>query len=333
MRTPSNYFDQLLAATRFFGLSAQFVCFCFCMACTANACLQAEEIEEFPAPDSLAPWESPAEPLPDDIVWGPEDESWPYASPWTWQVLPDGLIYRSYLAGPKEPRIAGIWVNQNDHGWLYDATLGGRVGLLRYGNNRSDRPEGWQLDLEVAAFPRLDFKNELDLVSSDFRFGMPLTYGSGPWSAKLAYYHLSSHLGDEFLLANPGVTRLNYSRDAMVAGVAYRPIDEVRIYGEAGWSFHNDGGSQPWEFQFGAEYSPLWAWALGGAPFAAVNAHLREEVDFGGELTVQAGYQWRGAQSGRLFRLGLQYLTGKSPQYEFFNQNEEQLGIGLWYDY
>jgi hypothetical protein len=60
---------------------------------------------------------------------------------------------------------------------------------------------------------------------------------------------------------------------------------------------------------------------------------LREEVDFGGELTAQAGYQWRGARSGRLLRVGLQYMTGKSPQYEFFNLNEEQLGIGLWFDY
>ena len=67
-------------------------------------------------------------------------------------------------------------------------------------------------------------------------------------------------------------------------------------------------------------------------PFFAVNAHLRQEVAFGGNLTVQTGYLWRGA-TGHLFRLGLQYFTGKSDQFEFFDQYEDKLGLGIWYDY
>ena len=39
-------------------------------------------------------------------------------------------------------------------------------------------------------------------------------------------------------------------------GVAYRPILDLRFYGEANWAFHEDGGSRPWEFQFGIDYSP-----------------------------------------------------------------------------
>ena len=29
--------------------------------------------------------------------------------PWCWQLLPNNLIYTSYLAGPKEPRLATVW--------------------------------------------------------------------------------------------------------------------------------------------------------------------------------------------------------------------------------
>ena len=69
-----------------------------------------------------------------------------------------------------------------------------------------------------------------------------------------------------------------------------------------------------------------------GSPFAAVNGHLREEVNFGGNLSVQVGWQWRGS-SGHVFRTGLQYFNGKSAQYQFFNEHEDQIGMAIWYDY
>ena len=68
------------------------------------------------------------------------------------------------------------------------------------------------------------------------------------------------------------------------------------------------------------------------SPFVAVNALLQEEHDFGGSVTVQAGWAWRNAV-GRLFRVGVHYLNGKSPQFEFFGRRAEQIGVGIWYDY
>jgi hypothetical protein len=251
---------------------------------------------------------------------------------WYWQWLPDSLIYRSYLAGVKEPRFAGAWNYERDWGWIWDIALGGRVGILRYGTCYGDRPEGWQVDIEGAAFPRLDIDYKRDLIASDFRFGIPLTFGRGSFQTKLAYYHLSSHLGDEYMLLNPGVPRLNYSRDVLVWGNSFYWTDDWRLYAEAGWAFHTDGGSQPWEFQFGVDYSPRYGNAPRGRPFFAIGGHLREEVDFGGNMVVQTGWQWRG-HTGHLFRAGMQYFTGMSEQFEFFDQHEDKLGMALWYDY
>jgi len=253
---------------------------------------------------------------------------------WLWQVLPDGLIYRSYLAGVREPRISTVLLDERGNGALWDTTLGGRVGFLRHGTQHPARPEGWQLDIEGAAFPRLLTGVERDLASVDFRFGVPLTYGAGPWSAKLALYHLSSHVGDEYLEKNHDTARVNYVRDAAVLGLAYRPHEDWRLYAEAGWAFHMAGGAEPWEFQFGAEFSPARANGFRGSPFVAVNAHLQEEVSYGGNFTAQAGWQWRGADSGSLLRAGVHYLTGHSNQYQFFQRDsEQQIGAGLWYDF
>lgn len=256
----------------------------------------------------------------------------PVCAPWCWQALPDGLIYRSYMAGMKEPRLGIAWLYEGRQGWMWDTILGGRVGLLRYGTRNELRPEGWQADLEGAAMPRLDPEEHQDLTSVDFRVGFPITYGRGPHQTKFAFYHVSAHLGDEFMIKNPTVPRINFSRDALVLGHSYYWTDDVRLYGEASWAFHIDGGNERWEFQFGVEYSTPRPTGCRPVPFYAINGHLREELDFSGSLSVQTGLLWRGP-SGHAFRTGLQYFAGASEQYEFYDSYEEKLGFGVWYDF
>jgi hypothetical protein len=254
---------------------------------------------------------------------------------WLWQVLPSGLIYRSYQAGVREPRLSLVAFRElNDNRSLWDGTLGGRVGLLRYGTVGGLRPQGWQLDVEAAAIARLTLDEIRDFETADYRVGVPLTYGIDNWQFKFAVYHLSSHLGDEFAISHPGSLngRINYVRDAIVGGASYFAHPAWRLYAEAGYAANVDGGAEPWEFQFGTELSEPGPTGLRGVPFFAMNAHLREEHDFGGDLSTQAGWLWRGT-SGQVARLGIHYYNGKSSQYQTFNNFEEQLGVGLWFDY
>jgi Protein of unknown function (DUF1207) len=254
---------------------------------------------------------------------------------WSWQWLPPGLIYRSYMAGPHEPRMALVaFYELNGDRTLWDATLGGRVGLWRYGDCDPLRPQGVQFDFYGAAISRLDVEHRQDLDSADYVFGFPLTYGIDDWQFKLAYAHVSSHLGDEYARREPGTLeeRRNYVRDGFVVGASYYPFDFWRQYAEVGWAFHTDGGTQPWETQFGAEFAQPGPTGRGGIPFLAFNAQLREEHDFGGDVSAQAGWLRRG-ENGQTLRLGVHYLNGKSTQFQFFDNSEEQTGLGLWYDF
>src|SRR5690606_21762744 len=110
---------------------------------------------------------------------------------WHWQILPPGLIWHSYLAGPKEPRFEALLLHESDLGTLFDGMVGGRVGLLRYGNSADFRPQGWQLDLEGAAFIRQDPEENSDVDGYDFRIGFPITYGYGRYLMKISWYHKS----------------------------------------------------------------------------------------------------------------------------------------------
>lgn len=251
---------------------------------------------------------------------------------YSWQLMPQGLIYRSYLAGVKESRFRSVWNDERNDGHIWDITLGGNVGLLRYGTRGNGRPEGFQLGIEGAGLVRLDIDENRDVDAVDFRFGIPLTWGDAVHQVKFAFYHLSSHVGDEFLLKNPGFNRLNYSRDVLVLGQSLYPRDNWRVYGEVGFAVDCDV-CDPWELQFGTDWAPNGRTGAWGAPFAAVNGHLREEVNFGGNFVGQTGWCWRRSPATGLFRVGVEYYNGKDDQFSFFNQSVQKVGFGIWYDY
>ncbi len=257
------------------------------------------------------------------------------SSEWSPQVLPQGIIYRSYWAGLHEPRMGlQVFSEQSGGDAFWDPTLGARVGLFRFGNNDPLNPQGLQLDVEGAALARLTLDYWRDLESVDFRGGIPLTYGIRNWQFKVGYYHLSSHLGDEYIINNPGSSaqRLNYVRDAVVLGVSWYPVDVVRLYGETAYAFNATGGAEPLEFQFGTELSKPGITSSAGSPFVALNAHLREEHNFGGDLSTQLGWLWRNP-AGQVLRVGTFYFNGKSSQYQFYDDSEQQIGVGMWFDF
>jgi hypothetical protein len=133
-------------------------------------------------------------------------------------------------------------------------------------------------------------------------------------------------------IPDSGSRRINYSRDVLVVGGSVFPQPTWRCYAEAGWAIHASGGSEPLEFQFGTEWGPAFTADDTCGPFLALNAHLHEELNFGGQFVVQAGWLLHGA-AGHRYRIGFHYLAGKSNQYEFYRENEEQVGLGMWYEF
>ena len=217
-------------------------------------------------------------------------------------------------------------------GAVWENTLGAHVGLLRYGTTEAVNPQGWQFDLEGAAMPRVDMGHEDDLEAVDFRAGWLITHRRGPNAFKAGYYHLSSHVGDEFLIRNVGFERINYVRDSLIVGWTrdlFTP--DLQIYGEVAWALYAQDGAKPLELQYGIQYSPL-VFGLRGAPFAAVNGHTRQDFNYITSINAQVGWQWRGA-SNHTLRTGFQYYEGPALQWSFVGQSERMVGAGIWFDF
>lgn len=270
-----------------------------------------------PPPAAIGPQADPFCESPDD---------------WGLYCLPDGLIYRNYLAGPKESRLGMQLVHSPHDSDFFDSTLGAHVGFLRYGNSDPYRPRGFQIDFEGSAQLRQDIREDLDVVATDYRAGVPLTWGNERHQFKFAWYHCSSHLGDEFFLKNPNFPLHFQSSDYFVLGYSFYWKDTVRLYGEAGWAYKSVA-RDPWEFQFGAEWAPRSPTGLRGAPFAAANAYLRQELNYGGVFTFQCGWAWRSINGGHLFRMGFDYYNGVAYEFTHAPMNEQLIGAGIWYDF
>ncbi len=250
------------------------------------------------------------------------------------EVLPGGLLYRSYIAGPNEPRFSTVAnYDVSKKTWRWDSTVGARVGIFRESQPGFLNLDAWQVDVEGAAMPRLDPQQQMDVESVNYRFGLLWTAKRDNVAYKFGYFHTSSHVGDEFLLKNPAFTRVNFVRESLVLGTSVQASPALRYYGEVGWAIAATGGAKPWQFQFGAEYSPLAPVQTQGAPFSAVNIQLREEVNYAAGVTLMTGWQWKDREFGRTFRVGWQYFNGPTNQFEFLRRYDNQLGMGIWFDY
>lgn len=263
------------------------------------------------------------------------DDEWQDQSgeSFVFHVLPKGLLYRSYLAGEKEPRFNSVWLKETGRGLVWETQMGGRIGILGREFDGGKYPRQWQFDMEGGAQTRVDPQQNSDLEAADFRFGLLSTWRFGRNSFKVGYYHLSSHAGDEYLLRT-GFARVNYVRDSAIVGWTHDLTENMQIYGEIGYAAGHEGGAKPIELQYGYQYSPLYAYGLKGAPYFGINGHTREDFNWITSINTVAGWQWRGEESNHLFRAGFQYYTGPALQWEFTGrQNETFGGAGLWFDY
>ena len=76
----------------------------------------------------------PPLPIPQPVVPSADPNAGTYEEPWTCQLMPEGLLYNAYLAGNRESRFGTEFVNDKNHGSLWDIALGGHLGLIRYGS-------------------------------------------------------------------------------------------------------------------------------------------------------------------------------------------------------
>ena len=252
--------------------------------------------------------------------------------------FPRRQIFEPLIADQRTPRFHLTYQSWDAEGLQQFnagvAGLGGFWGIREW-------PDAlWGGDLQVGfdGFVQSIFnldRTSLDLINSDFTFGVPVSWRKGDWSVKVRVEHLSSHVGDEFLLDNPidGFQRFDFSYEGVTL-IGSRDLRNHRIY--AGWLYlaTPDLGPSPRDlaenwFQAGWEYRwkpSMQAWGIQ----AGVDVQAWEELDYQADVSVKSGVFWEHPElSNRSVALLVEYYNGRVPYGQFFDFETEYGGFSM----
>lgn len=251
------------------------------------------------------------------------------------------VLFPPIIANPREPiySVAYRWFDKVLAKNLIAVSLGDIFPIFRWFNVW---PAGGDMQIDIGACVWADFDMNPDntpngewaeLITTDYILSVPITYAIDKWAFRLRPYHISSHLGDEFLVNNPGYNRVNPSFEAIDFMSTYEIINGIRVYFGPGFIVHSDQ-SFPMDW-FYAWFGFEWRFPglrfhyhrLYGGPFLAADLQLWQVNHFRPSGTAQLGYEWSKLQgAGRKVRLFLEYHNGYSAG-QFFKQNSQYLAI------
>ncbi len=230
-----------------------------------------------------------------------------------------------------------------------DNVIGKHVGAVSFGDDfiflRLKDLLYWHgdmdLGIEAGIFAVFDLDHpEACMFNTDFYVAALMSYAFDRWAFRFRLWHMSSHVGDEFLICNPGFDRRNLSDEGIDGFVSYQLGRAVRLYGGLGYIFDRDKEfpEHPFYFEFGAEVR-----AFGGRdrfnklyvqPFLAMNFRSWEEHGYDLDQTYALGVEWSKIQGiGRKFRLFGEYHNGFSKEGQFCRQRADYVALKVTYGF
>ncbi|WP_079989493.1 DUF1207 domain-containing protein [Candidatus Protochlamydia phocaeensis] len=200
-----------------------------------------------------------------------------------------------------------------------------------------------QLDLEGGVWAIFDpLHDSSPLVDADYYVGFPLTYAFENWAFRLRGYHISTHIGDEFLLNHPHFDRRNPSIEAFDFFVSNQFTREIRLYGGIGWVACQDDSFRVGEIylQAGLELRlPQLGYRdycnrLYGEPFFGMNFYYQSHFKRHINNTYVLGYEWGKVSGNRhKFRLFIEYHDGYSLDGQFCKHPTHYFSVRGSYGY
>lgn len=260
------------------------------------------------------------------------------------EAFPSDDVFRPLMADPKQPQFFAIWqhANPRNGGSSYN------LGSVAIGENfgfytKRQGCDGWQVGLLTGIFAQFDLDtSNAALINTDFNVGIPISWRSGNWSARLRYYHQSSHIGDEFLLSNRNFNRVTLSIEEVDAIVSYDYRRWLRLYGGGGYLVHREpsilgAGRIQWGFEARApamrtQFLVPFLDRLIITPVLSADFKSMDQHSWLIDTNVLGGFEWSRTGSQRRFRIMATYFYGHNPYGQFFmNQKIESIGLGAYF--
>ncbi|BAM02802.1 DUF1207 domain-containing protein [Phycisphaera mikurensis] len=277
---------------------------------------------EAPAAASVAPAPPAAASTPEALAAadGPDrDNGW----------FPAGTLFRPFAADRRWPRFeAGLehYEGSANLGNAYAVGLGGTLPFWRA--ESGDLEAG----LQAGVFSTFDRDApSLDLYNSDYVAAAYLSGLRGRTAYLVRVLHISTHLGDEFVLENPEVERENFSIERFGAFLSreFLPAEPLSLRAYAGLGVLI-GEPKPTDWGHGRVQ-----WGLEARHPAAGRVDLLVAADvqhedargFQPDLSVVAGLELPTGRRNTALQLLGTYYIGRSPNGQFWRDSVQIVGL------
>lgn len=245
------------------------------------------------------------------------------------------VLFTPLIANPRDPiySIAYRWGDVVLAKQQIEVSLGDVFPIFRWFNVFKSRGD-LQIDIAACMWAAFDMNPKVhpngetaELITTDYLLSIPVTYAIDQWAFRFRIYHISSHLGDEFMVNNPDVPRVNPSFEVIETFASFQATDSLRLYGGPGFIINSDN-SYPMKYiylEYGIEFRGPgfrhhYHW-LYGVPFFALDVQNWQVNHFRPSIVVQLGYEWSKLQgAGRKVRIFGEYHNGYSEG-QFFKEN------------
>ncbi len=250
-------------------------------------------------------------------------------------TMPNQALFQPLIADPKWPRFTlayQYYMKDKILKHAFAPNFGASFPIHRIVNHKTGSE--WEIGVHAGLFGLMDIgSTPTALINADYFVGLPITYRNGPWSSLARFYHLSSHLGDEFMLTKEGknTKRINLSYEGIDLLTSYQ-FDNTRVYGGGGYIVHKDPSYiKPLKIQLGAEYYAHSTYLYGRLrPVTGIDFKIEENQKYYPGISIKTGVQFENESLlSHKVQLMLEYYRGKSIHGQFYNNKVEYIGIGL----
>jgi hypothetical protein len=190
------------------------------------------------------------------------------------RLLPDyPLLWEPWIANPREV-MCSLAYRQGDK------VLAPSVGAVSFGSefpiyrfcgvNAFSYKSDIELSLEGCLYAVFNLNPSTPsgytfthaLIDADYYIGIPVTLAHNKWTFRFRLYHISSHLGDQFMVLNPGFARRNLEFEAIDLKVNYQITRDWMFYAAIGDYIISDSDfpMKSLYFDWGFQYFYPWVY-------------------------------------------------------------------------
>ena len=251
--------------------------------------------------------------------------------------LPSGRLFQEITYDPTESQAYGAIVNYWEEGVFTDHVylpfgLGFYKGFLRW-NKKSP----YEIGFSFSAHSQFEWtfddgKSERNFLNADFKVSIMLNKKiNDHHSFRLLFFHVSSHLGDDYIIRNKIHSYFPNPNNYEQLDFTWAYQDRaIRYYGGAGLGARPEIIRKRFSIQFGIQYEKPLLTKIPLGLTGGFDVKILEQHDFNPSLKAAFGFSV-GKSDKSPIRIVGEFYRGNLPYSPFEFKRVQWLGAGLYF--